>query len=472
MPRRNGLAELLLAARAVELRAQPPFFTFASGLRSPIYTDNRLLISDPAARRQVAEAFVAAIEAQALRPTVVAGTATAGIPHATLVAERLGLPLVYVRGDAKGHGKGKRVEGRLAAGARVVLIEDLISTGGSSVSAAQALRDAGAEVVAVLAIFSYGMAAAAERFRASGLAQAALVAFDEVLQEAQARGQLAEAAVSSLLRWRDDPEHWQLEVPAAADAAEAAAASRDAGRTEALVVAADLEDRAALERLADAVAGSAGYYKLNAAFLAHGPALVAAVRRRGLEVFLDLKFHDIPNTAANYVSAAARLDVQLLTIHASGGPTMLRACVAAADRAAAAGLRRPRLLAVTALTSLPDAELAAIGIEDGRAAQVVRLARLAQACGVDGIVCSVAEAAAVRSACGAALLIVTPGVRLASGSANDHARVDTPSAAVAAGATHVVVGRPIYEASAAAAAAAAIAAELRQATAARPARTG
>lgn len=469
MPRTNDLAELLLKARAVELRAQPPFFTFASGLRSPIYTDNRLLISDPAARNQVAAAFVAAIEAQKCRPTVVAGTATAGIPHATLVAERLGLPLVYVRGDAKGHGKGKRIEGRLAAGARVVLIEDLISTGGSSVSAAQALRDAGAEVVAVLAIFSYGMAAAAERFRAAGLAQSALVAVEDVLRQAQAHGQLEEAAVSSLLRWRDDPAAWQLEA-GAVDQAAAAVVSREAvGRTEALVVAADLDERAALERLADDVAGCAGYFKLNSAFLAHGPALVAAVRRRGLEVFLDLKFHDIPNTAANYVSAAARLDVQLLTVHASGGPTMLRACVAAADRAATVGLRRPRLLAVTALTSLPDTELAAVGLTDGRAAQVVRLARLAQSCGIDGIVCSVAEAAAVRAACGVELLIVTPGVRLTSGSANDHAQVDAPAAAIAAGATHVVVGRPIYEAPSATAAAAAIAVELGRAAVAIPA---
>lgn len=457
----NDLAGLLLDARAVELRGQAPFFTFASGLRSPIYTDNRLLISDAAARRRVADAFVQTIEAQALRPTVIAGTATAGIPHATLVAERLGLPLVYVRGDAKGHGKGKRVEGRVAAGDRVVLIEDLISTGASSLAAAQALRQLGADVVAVVAIFSYGMAAAARCFGAAELSHSALVGLDDVLRLAAARGQLDAAAVDSLRRWRDDPAHW---LPPASDGeadGERPVSRRTESPVEALVVAADLDDRGAIEGLADQVATSAGYFKLNSAFLAHGPALVAAVRQRGLEVFLDLKFHDIPNTAANYVAAAARLDAQLLTLHACGGPTMLRACVAAADRAASGGLRRPRLLAVTALTSLPDAELAAVGVVDGRAAQVLRLARLAQACGMDGVVCSVAEAAAVRAACGAGFLIVTPGVRPAAGSADDHAQVDTPAAAIAAGATHVVVGRPIYGAAAPASAAAAIAAELR-----------
>ncbi|MBK6846463.1 MAG: orotidine-5'-phosphate decarboxylase [Proteobacteria bacterium] len=308
------------------------------------------------------------------------------------------------------------------------------------------------------------MADATQLFRAAGLAHTALVTLDDVLREAAGRGQLDAAAIASLRAWRDDPAHWAPGAREDADTGSGPLAATEATRrAESLVVAADLDDRAAVERLADDVAASAGYFKLNSAFLAHGPPLVAAIRRRGLEVFLDLKFHDIPNTAANYVAAAARLDVQLVTLHASGGPTMLRACVAAADRAAAAGLRRPRLLAVTALTSLPDAELAEIGILDGRTAQVLRLARLAQACGLDGVVCSVAEAAAVRAACGAGLLIVTPGVRPAHSTADDHAQVDTPSAARAAGATHVVVGRPIYEATAPAAAAAAIAAELLRA---------
>jgi orotidine-5'-phosphate decarboxylase len=176
-------------------------------------------------------------------------------------------------------------------------------------------------------------------------------------------------------------------------------------------------------------------------FTREGPAVVRSLRDAGLRVFLDLKLHDIPNTVAGAVRAAAALDVELLTVHASGGPRML---AAAAEAAAPSGLR---LLAVTALTSLDARELASswgrapADVDPG--AEVARLAGLAAEAGVNGVVCSPHEAAALRALLGPDAALVTPGIRLAGGDAHDQSRVATPGAAVRAGASHLVVGRAV-----------------------------
>ena len=205
---RPAIAELLLLAGAVELRTSEPFFTFASGIRSPVYTDNRLLISDPAARLAVRDAFAETVRELGLDPEVIAGTATAGIPHAALLADRMSLPMVYVRGSAKGHGKQNRIEGRLEAGNRVVLIEDLISTGGSSVSAAEGLRDAGSEVLGVLAIFTYGLDVAQKAFHDADIPLYTLTSFDVLAKEAAESGRLSESDLDTLAEWQKDPALW------------------------------------------------------------------------------------------------------------------------------------------------------------------------------------------------------------------------------------------------------------------------
>jgi orotidine-5'-phosphate decarboxylase len=182
-------------------------------------------------------------------------------------------------------------------------------------------------------------------------------------------------------------------------------------------------------------------------FVAAGPDLVHALAARGFSVFLDLKFHDIPNTVAGACAAATRLGVAMLNVHASGGRAMLRAAREAVDRAAReAGRAPPLLIAVTVLTSLADADLAEVGFADGAAAQVLRLAALAQDCGLDGVVCSAQEAAALRAARGPSFKLVTPGIRLAGATQDDQARIVTPQAAVAAGADFLVIGRPITQA--------------------------
>ncbi len=200
---RAAVAAELLRIGAVTLRPDAPF-TWASGLLSPVYTDNRLTLGHPDVRRRLTDAFVARVLAGGYRPDVIAGTATAGIPHAAWLAERLGLPMAYVRSSAKAHGRGNLVEGPVEAGQRVVLVEDLVSTGGSSLAAVAGLRALGAEVVAVLAVFTYGMAAAENAFAAAQVPLHTLTDFGAVVEAAGFEGE-AKAALDA---WQQDPQAW------------------------------------------------------------------------------------------------------------------------------------------------------------------------------------------------------------------------------------------------------------------------
>ncbi len=196
-------------------------------------------------------------------------------------------------------------------------------------------------------------------------------------------------------------------------------------------------------------------------FVVAGPEPVRWMVARGFRVFLDLKFHDIPNTVAQACAAATRLGVWMLNVHASGGAAMLAAGRAAVDATAAGeGRPRPLLIAVTVLTSLGDADLAATGIRDAAATQALRLARLAAANGLDGVVCSAVEAAALRAAMGPRFKLVAPGIRPAGSAKDDQTRIITPEAAIASGADYLVIGRPITQAPDPVAALAAISASL------------
>jgi len=191
-------------------------------------------------------------------------------------------------------------------------------------------------------------------------------------------------------------------------------------------------------------------------FTTEGPRAIQRLAGLGFDTFLDLKFHDIPNTVAGAVAAAAKLPrVRLLTLHASGGLEMMQA----ARKAAGSGSARPRLLAVTVLTSLDAASLRRIGIAGSPASRAVALAKLAKQAGMDGVVASAREVKAIRRACGSGFLIVVPGIRPAAASRDDQARAATPDAAIRAGADYLVVGRPITAASDPRAAALAIARE-------------
>ncbi len=211
-----------------------------------------------------------------------------------------------------------------------------------------------------------------------------------------------------------------------------------------LIVALDVPSAEQARRLVGALAGEVGLFKVGSQlFTAAGPSIVREIVAGGGGVFLDLKYHDIPNTVAEAVRAAAGLGVALIDAHALGGSAMLRGAADALVAGTPSGTTRARLLAITVLTSHDEATLAELGLGGPIATAVPRLARLAQAAGVDGVVASPHEVAALRAACGRDLLIVTPGIRPAGSAADDQARLATPRAALAAGADSIVVGRPI-----------------------------
>jgi orotidine-5'-phosphate decarboxylase len=213
-----------------------------------------------------------------------------------------------------------------------------------------------------------------------------------------------------------------------------------------LIVALDTASPQEAESLADRLAGAVRWFKIGPhLFTGAGPAAVQAVRRRG-DVFLDLKFHDIPSTVAAGVAAAARLGASLCNVHALGGSAMIAAARRAADELRAPDGRRIRVLGVTLLTSGDATTLGEIGLGGSPLEATLRLARLAQAGGLDGVVCSPREAAAVRGACGEDFLIVCPGIRPEGAARGDQRRTDTPAAAAAAGADMLVVGRAVADA--------------------------
>ena len=205
--RAREIAKSLLETKAVTLNAKEPY-TWASGLRSPIYCDNRKTLSDHHTRGLIADEFVMLINAKYPDAEAIAGVATAGIPQAAIVADRLELPLLYVRPEPKDHGRKNQIEGNLKVGQKVIVIEDLISTGGSSIKAAQALQEAGAEVRALVAVFTYGFAKAETSFRNASLAQHALSNYDVLIEEAISSGYISAEDQSTLQDWRKDPQAW------------------------------------------------------------------------------------------------------------------------------------------------------------------------------------------------------------------------------------------------------------------------
>src|SRR6201996_1299041 len=206
-----------------------------------------------------------------------------------------------------------------------------------------------------------------------------------------------------------------------------------------LIVALDFPDAAAALGCVDQFAGSVSWFKVGLElFLASGDSVVRELKQRGHSIFLDLKLHDIPNTVSSAIRSLAKLEPDLLTVHAAGGRAMLNA----AAEAARSLPHPPRLVAVTVLTSMDAVALGETGVAAAPVEQVLRLARLAAECGIEGMVCSPAEAAALRSALSKALL-VTPGIRPAGSDAGDQKRIATPQFALAAGASMLVIGRPI-----------------------------
>ncbi len=204
------IADFLLDIGAVELRPSTPF-TWSSGLVAPIYCDNRLTISHTPARTSIRDGFVDMMSQHSLSPDTIAGTATAGIPHAAWLAEAVDRPMAYVRSSAKGHGQGARIEGLVQPGDHVVVVEDLISTGGSALDAVAALQEGGATVPAVLAIFSYELDAAEAAFEEAEVPRHVLTTFSTLIDVAHGQDDLSTAELDVLRAWRADPGTWSVE---------------------------------------------------------------------------------------------------------------------------------------------------------------------------------------------------------------------------------------------------------------------
>lgn len=202
-----ALANFLLQIKAIKLSPKQPF-TWASGLKSPIYCDNRITLSFPQIRTFIREEFVKLCTAKFDKPDLIAGVATGGIPQAALVAQEFGLPMVYVRSEKKSHGLNNQVEGLVKEGASVVVIEDLVSTGKSSLNAVEALREKGANVKGLLAIFTYGLNEATTSFKEHKCELFTITNYDVLIQKALEENYIREEDLETLLEWKKDPQAW------------------------------------------------------------------------------------------------------------------------------------------------------------------------------------------------------------------------------------------------------------------------
>ena len=201
------VANMLLQINTIKVQPSNPF-TWASGWKAPIYCDNRKILSFPEVRGFIRDKFAEIIGGKYPGAEVIAGVATGAIAHGVLVAEKLNLPFIYIRSAPKGHGLENLIEGDLKPGQKVVIIEDLVSTGGSSLKAAQAVMDYGAEVLGMVAIFSYGFQQATENFAKAGLELTALSQYDVLIKTAIEKGEIGEKDLHKLMQWREDPANW------------------------------------------------------------------------------------------------------------------------------------------------------------------------------------------------------------------------------------------------------------------------
>ncbi len=205
MNKQKQMAEMLLDIKAVAIKGTNDLFTWASGIKSPIYCDNRLTMGYPKVRDFIAESFKEIIQKEFQEVQVIAGTATAGIPHSAWVSQKMELPMVYVRSSAKGHGKQNVIEGKISKGDKVVLIEDLFSTGGSSMKAVKALQEFGCEVLGVVAIFSYKFKQLEDSFAEEGIPYRTLTDYDILLSVAVEKGYLNKDELELLGQWNKNP---------------------------------------------------------------------------------------------------------------------------------------------------------------------------------------------------------------------------------------------------------------------------
>jgi len=446
------IARAALEINAIKLQPKNPF-TWASGYRMPIYNDNRMFLVYPKYRELVLNAFKELLRSEGISFDIVAGTSTSGIPPATTLADSLGKPLIYVRDKPKGHGLRNQIEGIDAESdlqrTEVILIEDLISTGGSSAKAVQAIRDANGICKYCVSIFNYGLGKANNSFEEldEPCEVRSLLTYDVLLEVAKQIGYIDAEQVEMLAEWRQDPFNWG-EKHGFPKVIKIELTEKEKLAREMVCLPLDglntiEEVKARVEELSPMV----GLFKIGKeTFTRFGPEVVKLVQDSGSNVFLDLKYHDIPNTVRGAADAASKLGVYMFNIHASGGLEMMQAAVEGAKEGAAKyGTKVPKIVGVTVLTSIDNDILnSQLSVPGSLPDQVLKLAQLSRLADLDGVVCSAADLYAIKDGLPGDFMFVTPGIKGPNTPAGlDQKRVFTPGNAVQDGSSILVIGRAI-----------------------------
>lgn len=446
------IAKAALEIHAIKLRPKNPF-TWASGFRMPIYNDNRMFLIHPKYRELILDAFKKLLQSERISFDIIAGTSTSGIPPATTLADSLGKPLIYVRDKPKSHGLKNQIEGIDAEsdlqGKEVVLIEDLISTGGSSARAVQAIRNANGICKYCISIFNYGLGKANNAFEKldEPCEIKSLLTYDTLLEVAKQTKYIDIQQSEMLAEWRQDPFNWG-EKHGFPKVIKMELTEKEKVAREMVCLPLDgLETVEKVKARVEELSPVVGLFKIGKeTFTRFGPEIVKLVQDNGANVFLDLKYHDIPNTVKGAADAASKLGVYMFNIHASGGLEMMQAAVEGAKEGAKKYKTKvPKITAVTILTSIDNDILNhQLNVPGLLLDQVLKLAQLSQQAGLDGIVCSAADLQAIKDKLPKDFMFVTPGIKGPNTPAgSDQKRVFTPGNAVQDGSSILVIGRAI-----------------------------
>ena len=434
------IARTGLKINAIKLNPQNPF-TWASGYRMPIYNDNRMFLFYPEYRRLIINALQDMIFNENISFDIIAGTSTAGIPHGMALANRFNCPFIYIRDKPKDHGLRNQIEGIDAesdlSGKRVILIEDLISTGGSSARAVQAIRNANGECNYCLAIFDYGLDKAILAFNSLNpkCEVRSILTYSILLQIAKEIGFLTEDHVRLLEEWRSDPFGWGEKHGFPRIEKSEGLSENEKKAKERICLALDFPSVKEALDLVSELSDYVGIFKVGKQLHTiagnEGIDIIKKIHEKGGKIFLDLKLHDKPSTVYEASKACAVPGVCMFNIHVAGGEVMCKKAIEGSLEGARINkIESPKVIGVTVLTSLDDGDLAVQGLGINYGNLVRRRTELAKEWGLDGVVCPANKAGVLEKEFGSNFIYVTPGIEWAGKSGEGQKQLYTPDRAV------------------------------------------